>query len=206
MLELDSIKKFYKDYGGHGFDHVERVHKMAMMIAQKEKADLQTVDAAAWLHDIARAGEDEGKYKCHAEEGAKIAGRILGKMNFPKQKIGAIQHGISAHRFSKQIKAETKEAQILQDADRLDALGAICIARVFMYNGFKKGQMYDPKRKPEKHYHGQETTAINHFYEKILKIKPEKFHTLTARKIAKERYEFIVSFLKKFKSEWNSFS
>ena len=206
MIKQEIVKKFYKNFGGHGFDHVERVHRAALMLAKKEKADLQIVDAAAWLHDIARAGEDSGKYICHAEEGAKISKKILERINFPKEKISAVQHAIAAHRFSKQKKAETKEAQIIQDADRLDSLGAICIARVFMHNGLRKMPMYQPERKPEKHYHGQETTAINHFYEKVLKIKPEKFHTLTARKIAKERYLFIEYFLKKFKSEWNGLS
>ena len=102
----------------------------------------------------------------------------------------------------KQKKAETKEAKILQDSDRLDALGAICIARVFMYNGHRNLPLYNPKVKPDKHYYGQDSNAINHFYEKILKIKPEKFHTKTARKIARKRYEFILEFLKRFKKEW----
>jgi len=204
MLNKERVKKLYRDIGGHGFDHVERVHRMAMLLAKKEKADSQIVDAAAWLHDIARAKEDEMKCKCHAEEGAKIAERILKKINFPESKIECVRHAISVHRFSKNKKAKTKEAKILQDADRLDALGAICIARVFMYNGFKKLPLYSPERKPEKHYHGQETTAINHFYEKILKIKPSNFHTKTARKIAEKRYLFIEEFLRRFKAEWNA--
>jgi len=202
MLKENIVKKFYKDLGGHGFDHVERVHRMALNIAKKEKANLKIVDAAAWLHDIAHACEDEGKCACHAEEGAKIAGKILRKINFSDNEIKAVEHAIAVHRFSKGKKAETKEAKILQDADRLDALGAICIARVFVYNGYKGNPIYEPGRKPEKHYHGQETNAINHFYEKILKIKPEIFHTKTARKFARKRYSFIKQFLRKFKTEW----
>lgn len=209
MLNKKQVEKFYKKNidGSHGFDHVERVHKLAMKIARNEKSvDLQIVDAAAWLHDTQRACEDLGKIKCHAEAGSKAAEKILNKLNFPINKISAVKHSIEVHRYSKQKKAETKEAKILQDADRLDALGAICVARVLVYNGFHKLPLYKPEVKPEKHYHGQHTTAINHFYEKILKIKPSNFHTKTARKIAKERYAFIETFLKKFKEEWNGIS
>lgn len=173
-----------------------------MSIVKDEKADIQIVDAAAWLHDIARHAEDSGEIECHAEEGAKMAKEILEKIDFPKEKIPTVVHAIAVHRFSKQKKAETKEAQILQDADRLDALGAICIARIFMYNGHRGLPIYEPGRKPDEHYHGQETNAINHFYEKILKIKPENFHTKKAREMAKERYDFIVEFLNRFKAEW----
>ena len=204
MLQKEIVKRLYKDIGGHGFDHVERVHKLAMSIAKEEKADLQIVDAAAWLHDIARLREDAGEIECHAEEGARMAKKILeGRgMDFPKDKIPTVMHAIAVHRFSRQKKAETKEARILQDADRLDALGAICIARVFMYNGHRGLPIYEPGRKPDKDYHGQDSTAINHFYEKILKIKPSIFHTKKARELAKERYDFILEFLKRFKLEW----
>lgn len=202
MLNKEKIKKLYKNLGGHGFDHVERVHRLAIKIAEEENADLEVVDAAAWLHDISRTKEDEGKCECHAEDGAKTARGILEKENFPEEKIPDVEEAIKVHRFSKGKNAETKEAKILQDADRLDALGAICVARVFMYNGYRELPIYEPEVAPEKEYHGQDSNAINHFYEKILKIKPEGFHTKLAKKIAKERYEFIEEFLKKFKEEW----
>jgi uncharacterized protein len=203
MLKEKIVRDFYPNHGGHGFDHVQRVHKIAIMIAKKEKADLQIVDAASWFHDISRQREDSGKCKCHAEHGARETEKILRKINFPAMKIPAVVHAIVVHRYSKGIKAETKEAKIVQDADRLDALGAICIARVFAHNAENKRPLYDPNIKPLKEYHGENTTAINHFYEKILKIKPELFNTKTARKIAKERYNFILVFLKQFLNEWN---
>jgi uncharacterized protein len=202
MLNQKEVKKYYEDLGGHGFDHVERVHNLAMRIARQEEADLEIVDASAWLHDIAHLKEDRNECSCHAEHGSKMAKKILEKKGFPQEKIKGVVHAISVHRFSKGKKAETKEAKILQDADRLDALGAICIARVFQYNGFRGLPVYEPGRKPDKKYHGQETNAINHFYEKILKIKPESFYTRLARKMAKERYCFIEKFLNQFKSEW----
>ena len=204
MINKEIIKQLYEDLGGHGFNHVERVHKLSMKIAEKEKnIDLQVIDAAAWLHDIARTKESRGECICHAEEGTKMAESFLKKINFPEEKIPKVKYAISVHRYSKNMKAETKEAEILQDADRLDALGAICIARVFMYNGHRGLPLYEPDKKPDKVYHGQDSNAINHFYEKILKIKPSTFHTKFAQKIAKERYKFLEEFLERFKKEWN---
>lgn len=198
----EKIQPYFMDQGGHGFEHTERVFNLALRIAEKEKADLEILKLACLLHDIARLKEDNKECECHAEEGAKIAEKILKKENIDKKKIEIIKDCIKSHRYSKGIKAKTKESEILQDADRLDALGAICIARVFTYNGLHKLPMHIPSLKPEKDYHGQHTTAINHFYEKILKINPEGFNTEKAKKIAKERYDYILNFLEQFKGEW----
>jgi len=204
-IDIKEIKKFYIGYGGlggHGFDHVERVLKMAKLICGKESGDMEVVEAAALLHDIARALENDKNNLDHGEEGAKMAEKYLNKISFPKLKIKNVVHCIAVHRFSRGKKAETKEAKIIQDADRLDALGAIIIARVLAYNGLHKIPIYDPDIKPLKEYKGNHTTAINHFYEKILKITPSSFHTKTAQKIARKRYDFVVSFLKQFQKEW----
>ncbi|MFH1894550.1 MAG: HD domain-containing protein [Patescibacteria group bacterium] len=204
-LNINEIKKFYGGYkglGGHGFDHPERVLKMARLICEREGGDIETIEAAALLHDIARAKEDDGKCDCHAEEGAKMAENYLHKISFPRSKIKNVIHCVAVHRFSRGKKAETKEAKIIQDADRLDALGAIIIARVLAYNGLHKFPIYDPDIKPVTKYKGRYTTAINHFYEKILKITPVSFHTKTAQRIAAKRYNFVVNFLKQFKKEW----
>lgn len=204
-LNINEIKKFYNGYkglGGHGFDHPERVLRLARFICQKEGGDMEVVEAAALLHDIARTKENRIKNLDHAKEGVKIAKDYLEKNNFPKSKVKNVLHCIEVHRFSKGEKAKTKEAEIIQDADRLEALGAICIARVLAYNGLHKIPMYDPSIKPLKKYGGEHTTAINHFYEKILKITPSSFHAKTAQKIAEKRYGFVVKFLKQFKKEW----
>ena len=198
----ENIKPYFESHKGHGFDHTERVYNLAIKISKKENADMDVVKIAALLHDIARMKEEENEEICHAEEGAKMAEKVLIEMNFPKEKTEKVIHAISVHRFSKGLKAETREAEILQDADRLDALGAIILARVFMRSGARGMIMYDPKIEPEKEYHGQDTNAINHIYEKILKIKPETFKTEKARKIAKKRYAFVEKFLKQFKNEW----
>jgi len=200
-LNIKEIKKFYKGYGGlsgHGFDHPERVLRLAKFICRKEGGDMEVVEAAALLHDIARANERRD----HALEGAKMAKSYLEKIGFSESKIKNIVHCIAVHRFSRGKKAETKEAKIIQDADRLDALGAISISRSFTYHG-RKIPAYNPDIKPQKKYTGKSKTIINHFYEKILKITPSSFYTKTAHKIAKKRYDFVVKFLDQFKKEWD---
>ncbi len=205
-LNIKDIRKFYKGYGGlsgHGFDHVERVLRMAKLISKKEGGDMEIIEAAALLHDMARTKEDKNERLDHAAEGARMAKTYLKKISFPKNKIGKVVHCIAVHRFSRGKKPEIIEAKIIQDADRLDALGAIIITRVLSYGALHGLPVYDPKIKPLKKYTGMKATAINHFYEKILKIIPSSFYTKTARKIAKQRYDFVVKFLDQFKKEWN---
>ncbi|MBC8444164.1 HD domain-containing protein, partial [Candidatus Woesearchaeota archaeon] len=182
----EKIKPYFRE-GGHGLDHIERVYNLAIRIAEQEKADMDIVKASALLHDIARKKQSETGL-CHAEQGSKMAPEILEKIKFPKEKIPAVVHCIEVHRVSKKLKAETKEAQIIQDADRLDAIGAVAISRVLIHNTTHNTSIYNPHIKPKEEYDGSTTTAINHFYEKILKLKPESFHTELAQEIAKERY------------------
>lgn len=199
----ERVKFAMENDGSHDFSHIERVYKLAMRIAKDEKVDLDIIKAAVYLHDIAKGKENRGEIECHAEGGAKMAEEILTELSFPKEKIPLVLECIRLHRYSKNLRAQTKEAEILQDADRLDALGAITIARIFMYNGYRGNPMYDPKKVPDKEYRGQETTAINHFYEKIFKLKPKTFKTKAAREIAKERYAFIREYVNRFLKEWN---
>jgi uncharacterized protein len=186
---------------GHGLDHVERVYNLAVRIAKQEKVDLDTVNAASLLHDIARRIESKTG-KCHAEEGAKMAIPILKEINFPEDKLQNVIHCIKVHRYSKGLNAETKEAKILQDADRLDAIGAIATARILEVGISKGNILHDPTIKPREIYDGSTSTIINHFFEKILKIKPETFHTKLAKEIAGERYDLTEKFVKKFIKEW----
>ena len=197
------IEKYFR-CTSHDFFHTQRVYNLAIRIAKKEKADLEIVQAAALLHDIGRQKEEKNPMLCHAEESAKMVPAILNSIGFPKNKIEQLLYSIKVHRYSKGLKAETKEAEIIQDADRLDALGAICIARVFSKGGEKKRLVYNPDIKPKEKYDtNSNTTSINHFYEKILKLKPETFKTKTARKIAEQRYKYTADFIKRFKKEWN---
>ena len=206
-MMIEKLKPKIENYfncTSHDFFHTQRVYNLATIIAKKEKADLEIVQAAALLHDIGRHLEEKDPTLCHAEESAKMAPAILKSINFPENNIDKVMHCIKVHRYSKGLKAETKEAEILQDADRLDALGAICIARVFSKGGEKKRPLYNQDIKPsEKYDTNSKTTSINHFYEKILKLKPETFKTKTAKKIAEERYRYTADFIDRFKKEWN---
>ena len=199
----NKIQSNFEEGGSHAFDHTERVYNLAIKIGKKEKADLDVIKAASLLHDIARLKEDNKEVECHAEHGAMIAEKILKEMNFPDDKIINVIHSIKVHRHSKGLTGETKEAKILQDADRLDALGAITIARMFSTGGKINMPLYNPEipfGKVHKGYYSDST--IHGFYAKILKITPETFNTLFAKKLARGRYEFVKKFLNQFFKEW----
>ena len=199
----EKIMPYFEKGDGHDFDHVERVCRMSEKISEDENVDMDVVRAAALLHDIARSKEKEGKCCCHAEEGAKMAREILKEVGFPAEKIGHVVHAISVHRYKKNLKAETLEAEILQDADRLDVLGAIIVGRVFEKSGKDGILIYDPNMPIKKVYDGSDTCAINHFHEKSLRIAPETFKTSKAREIARGRYDFLKEFVERFKKEWS---
>lgn len=209
---FDKLKKkilpYFEKGSGHGFDHVDRVYKLALKISANENVDMDIVRAAALLHDIARNKEKEGlvvgpgRYDiCHAKEGAKMAIEILKEVAFPERKIDAVAHAIAVHRYSKGLKAESREAEILQDADRLDALGAIVIVRM-VGASFKWGHpIHDASIPIKERYDGSKSTVINHIYEKILKMTPDSFKTTEAKKIAKGRYDFVKEFAKRYVGE-----
>jgi len=189
------IKPFFGEEGSHDFDHTERVFRLATSIAKEENADLEVVQTAALLHDVARKKEDCGEVECHAEQGAKDAEKILQETDFSQNKISLVVDCIAAHRFSKGIVPKTVEGKILRDADLLDVLGAIGIARVFSYGGARHRPLHSPVKQGK-------PSGIAHFYEKIMKIKPEEFYTKTAKEIALHRYKFMEDFVKEFLEEW----
>jgi uncharacterized protein len=200
----EKIKHYFEEGGSHAFDHTERVYNLALKIGKKEKADLDVLKAASLLHDIARLKEDNKEVECHAEHGAKMAEDILIEMHFPAEKIKNVTHSIEVHRHSKGLNPESKEAKILQDADRLDALGAITIARMFSTGGKFNIPLYKPEIPFGKVYDGYYSDSTIHgFYARILKIKPETFNTEYAKKIARGRYKFVEKFLDQFFKEWN---
>jgi uncharacterized protein len=197
------INPYFEKEGSHSFDHTRRVYDLALKIGKKEKADLDVVKASALLHDIARLKEDNKEVKCHAESGAEMAKKILKEMNFPENKIENVVHSIKVHRHSKGLLAETKEAKIIQDADRLDALGAITIARMFSTGGKIDRPLYKPEIPFGKVHEGYYSDSTIHgFHNKILKIKPETFNTNFAKRLAKGRYQFVKKFLDRFVKEW----
>ncbi|ACJ15826.1 metal-dependent phosphohydrolase [Thermococcus onnurineus NA1] len=176
---------FFEREGTHGFSHVERVFNLCMHIGREEGADLEILALAALLHDVARPLESVGKVEDHAAEGARIARQYLRSLGYPEEKVEAVAHAIEAHRFSRGPEPATLEAKILSDADKLDAIGAIGIARVFMYSG----------------EHGRDIEAsLRHFEEKILKLK-DLMYTETAKKMAEERHRFTEEFIERIRRE-----
>lgn len=199
----EQAKTFSEEGGSHEFSHTERVYNMSLIIAKSEKEiDLDILKTAVLLHYIAREKEDKGECECHAKEGAKMAKEILLKTEFPKEKIDKVTYVINIHRHSSGIKPETKEAEILQDADRLDALGAITIGRMFATGGKVGRPLHIPNIKSQK-INGYSNTTINGFYDKILKITPNTFYTKKAQEIAVGRYKFVEEFVDRFLKEWD---
>jgi len=199
------VKKTTSGDGSHDWWHVYRVWKNALHIAEKEKVDLFVVELAALLHDIA-------DFKFHGGDdtaGPKVAREWLEKQNVDEDIIAHVCEIISAVTFKgagTKSSAKTKEAMVVQDADRLDAMGAIGIARAFAYGGFKNREMYNPEIKPEKHdtfeqYKANQGHTINHFYEKLLLLK-DLMNTETAKQISQERHVYMEQFLDRFYNEW----
>jgi uncharacterized protein len=192
--------------GGHDWFHIERVWKNAMLIAREENCDMELVQLAALLHDIA-----DSKFHGGDEEiGPRTATNWLRSQNYPLDRIDRITSIIRAIGYkggSNVHEDHSIEFHIVQDADRLDAIGAIGIARTFNYGGFKNRAIYDPSIAPnlnmtKEEYKKSTAPTINHFYEKLLLLK-DRMNTKTGRELALERHRFIESFLDQFYAEWN---
>ncbi|GGC82779.1 HD domain-containing protein [Enterococcus wangshanyuanii] len=196
--------KLQEDKSGHGMDHIERVVRNAQKIAQTEVCDEFVVAAAAYLHDVAdeKLVEDQGRAYQEIVD-------VLQKNNVSAKKIEHILYIIKNLSFSQELEGTTKElsieGQIVQDADRLDAMGAIGIIRTIYYGGHKGNKIYDPTIKPRllqnKSEYREESTIINHFYEKILLLN-DRLNTPYAKTIGKQRQEFLENFLTEFLEEW----
>ena len=193
--------------GGHNWYHIERVWKMSGHIREQEgDGDLLTIELAALLHDISDAkfnGGDE-------EKGNQMAFTFLrenGVKTEMAQHIQTIVKYVSFKGGFPQDHINSIEFQIVQDADRLDAIGAIGIARAFNYGGFKNRPIHDPsiplqEYADPKAYHKSNAPTINHFYEKLLKLK-DLMNTATGMQMAKERHDYMLGFLDRFYSEWD---
>lgn len=191
--------------GGHDWFHIERVYKNALLIAQGEECDLTVVQLGALLHDIADSkfhGGDE-------TVGPKTARTFLESQNTSEeiiQHVINIIENISFKGGNFEKKFNSKELEIVQDADRLDAIGAIGVARAFNYGGFKNKALYNPAIEPKfnmtkEEYKNSDSPTVNHFYEKLLLLK-DKMNTSTGLKIALERHKFMEQFLSQFYAEW----
>ena len=203
------VKKELKDAeGGHDWFHIDRVFKNTLLIAKDESVDALVVSLAALLHDIA----DPKFYNGDETIGPKKASKFLISQKVDTKMIShvvkIIQHISYKNSLEKNgEKFSSKELEVVQDADRLDAIGAIGIARCFNYGGFKNRALYNPAISPnltmtKEEYKNSDAPTINHFYEKLLLLK-DKMNTNTGRKIATERHVYMVQFLEQFDNEWN---
>lgn len=199
-------QKLEGEGSGHDWWHVVRVWNTAKHIGNSEKTNIFIVELAALLHDIA-------DWKFHNGDdtiGPKIARQILEKYSVSAEVVDEICDIIMNMSFKGAgVKTEMKtlEGKVVQDADRLDAIGAIGIARTFAYGGHKNRSMYDPGKKPSTHqskeeYSNNESPTINHFYEKLLLLK-DRMNTKTAKELAEGRHKFMEEYLDRFFKEWD---
>jgi uncharacterized protein len=194
------------NYPGHDWHHVERVWKMARHIGEREAADMFVVELAALLHDIADWKFHDGDETA----GPREARKWLESLGVEEQTIAhvcGIIKDLSFKGAGVTSVMKTLEGKVVQDADRLDAIGAIGIARAFAYGGYKQREIHNPSQQPVHHssfeeYKNSSGTTINHFYEKLLLLK-DLMNTPTARERAEERHRFMQEYLERFFREWD---
>ena len=210
MSIIDKTIHFVKEKlenaeGGHDWFHIERVYKNSLLIAKDEDCNLTVVKLGALLHDIADSKFHDGDETI----GPRTARAFLESENVSQETIVHVINIIEnisfkGGNFGQQF--DSKELQIVQDADRLDAIGAIGIARCFNYGGFKNRALYNPAIPPKfnmskEEYKTSDSPTLNHFYEKLLLLK-DKMNTPTGKKIAEARHQYMEDFLSQFYAEW----
>lgn len=181
---IEYVRATLQESGAHGFDHTLRVVRLCEEIGAREGADMGVLIPAAIFHDIARPLEEKTGVP-HEEEGARMAAAYLESVRYPAGRIAGIVHAIRAHRYSSGIDPETLEARVLSDADKLDAMGAVGIARTFMQSGEKAGGIAD---------------ATAHIHEKLLNLKGLMYME-SSREIAEKRHALLVAFLAALEDE-----
>jgi len=199
----EKTKEFFAEAkGSHDWEHTERVYSLCVRIGEKEGADMEVLSLAAILHDIGRPEQDRLKGTiCHAERGAALAREILERYGVDKKKIDKVVHCIETHRFRNNKPPQTKEAEILFDADKLDSIGATGVGRAFLFVGEVGAKLHDKhidieKTKP----YTKEDTAYREFVVKLSKIK-DRMLTGEGKMIAEERHRFMVDFFNRLNKE-----
>lgn len=209
---IETTKIFVKETlkhaeGGHDWFHTERVYKNALLISKTEAVDIFVVQLGALLHDIADSKFHDGDETL----GPQMAREFLFKRNVDSSVIEHVVNIIKHISFKNSLDGKSsftsKELEVIQDADRLDAIGAIGIARCFNYGGFKNRPLYDPSIPPNSNmtkedYKTSSSPTLNHFYEKLLLLK-DKMNTKTGKQIAQNRHQFMELYIKQFYAEWN---
>lgn len=192
--------------GGHDWWHIYRVWNLSKQIAKTEDMDMFVVELGALLHDIADAKFYEGDETI----GPRKAREFLSALQVEEKVISQVENIIANISFKggkDPQKFKSPELDVIQDADRLDAMGAIGIARTFNYGGYKNREIYNPEIKPNlaitrEEYKQSKAPTINHFYEKLLQLR-ERMNTPTGKRMAERRHQFMEAFLDEFYQEWN---
>ena len=206
MITVEEAREYYQGAeSGHDFDHVLRVLALAERLADAEGADIEIVRAAALLHDIARADEDETRGDDHAQMAADRARTILLARGVPPEKADAVAHAIAAHRFRgvNESTPQTLEARILFDADKLDSIGAIGVARAYAISGVLNQRLWGevaPDAVATRNQRNSGHTAVAEFAVKLSKVR-ERVFTSAARQIAAERHAYMAEFFARLERE-----
>jgi uncharacterized protein len=201
MITIEEARYFYEGAdAAHGFEHVLRVLALAERIGEAEEADMEIVHVAALLHDVARA-ETAGTGRCHAQAGAERARKIL--RGGPPERVEAVAHAIAAHRFRRGPAPATLEAQVLFDADKLDAIGAVGVARAYAIGGRRNSRLWADV--PPDYTEGdlasaREHTPAHEFVFKLSKLKGQ-MHTATGKALAEGRHDYMVAFFERLGQE-----
>lgn len=204
-IEKEIQQQFENEGTGHDWYHIDRVRRIALQIQEKEGGDKIVIELAALLHDVSDHKFNGGDF----DLGASIADQMLVKYNVDEQmrkQVSKIVKNVSYKGSGVEDTMNSLEGKILQDADRIDAVGAIGIARTFAYGGSIGQPIYDPEIPPKENqskesYVNERSHTVNHFYEKLLLLS-DRMHTKTGKMIAGERTEFMRSFLNQFYKEW----
>ena len=206
-IKREAMEFFKNASGCHDWSHIERVHKLALKIGKAESADLNIIELAVFLHDIGRKEEfrQKGAF-CHAEKGADLARKILKKYNFKKDFIEAVVHCVAVHRFRKGGAPESLEAKVLFDADKLDSIGAVGIARDFLFAGgsgsncLYTGREKELAKSDKDYSFTKEDSAFLEYELKLKKIK-DKMLTKKGKEMARKRHQFMEDYFRQFWKE-----
>lgn len=203
LVKVHAKKLFIDASGSHDWEHTLRVSRLCQHIGHVEGADMDVLLIAAYLHDIGRSCQDASNGAvCHAEKGARIAQPIIKDLPLSKKQKENIVHCIITHRFRGNHAPKSVEAKVLFDADKLDAIGAIGVARAYLFAGELGARLHSPEINVEEaKSYSKDDTGYREFKVKLNKIQ-NKILTGEGRKIAKERHSFMKAFFKRFLEEY----
>jgi uncharacterized protein len=203
MRGRETAERFFRGARrSHDWEHTLRVARLCERIGPAEGADMQVLMTAAYLHDIGRQAEDEtGGRVCHAREGARMAAEALAEFDLSEEQKNNVVHCIRTHRFRDRAVPETVEARVLFDADKLDAIGAVGIARAYMFAGEVGARLHNPDNNIEGTApYSQDDTGYREYMVKLRKIR-DRMLTATGRRMAEQRHQFMTLFFRQLVAE-----